>query len=538
MRRNLKNMAIIKREIVALSVLVTILVLLSIRLSFLQLFPSEQVVSQYQNHQSESISNANYMVLDTNGKDMMNYNKEYIIVIDKKPFSLNNYEETLEDLMAFNFIMKGEEPNFNYTDVMKSKGKLYYTVSEDTYNKVKKLENIKGLYCYIYDNVDRRKAWKVSNFISNLPKKDDIVKNSLQEEIYNNVKDNDFARKKFYLDDKAVYGKSEVDISDENRNLKLTLDLDMENKIREVLADDKYKDFDNIGVTIMEANTGKIVSMVQKDESEANVNLCIEGNGYEPGSIFKLITLGVALDKGLITMNDSYTCTGKICSLGIHGTQTIKQALLNSCNDVYAKVGEKVGYITMMDYCKRLGLFSEVLNISGPRQNEAKGIKPNVEDGMTNISIGQCMTLSPLQMVGAINTIVNNGEYVKPYLLESIVDKDDNVIKEYSTEKERVLSSTTSKILMENMKAVVDSGTGKMAKVNGVDIGGKTGTANTSIKDTVHCWFIGYYKNNDKYYTMVVVVPNIKSTNDDGKDLGGSNTSAPIFADIVRNLTK
>ena len=332
-----------KRELGVLSLFITILIMLSIRLAVLQLFPSEQVLSQYQNHQSEYISNSSYMILDTNGKDMMNYNKKYVIVIDKKPFTLNNYEETLEDLMALNFIMQGEDSNFNYTDVMKSTGKLYYTVSEETYNKVKKLDNIKGLYYYSYDNVDRKKAWKVSNFLSNLPKEEDIVSNSMQEEIYNNIKDNDLPTKRFYLDDKAVYGKSEVSISDNNRNLQLTIDLDIENKVREVLASEKYKAFNNIGVTIMEADTGKIKAMVQKDESEPNVNLGIEGNGYEPGSVFKLITLASALDKGLVTMNDKYTCTGKICGLGIHGTQTVEQALLNSCNDVYAAIGEKVG---------------------------------------------------------------------------------------------------------------------------------------------------------------------------------------------------
>ena len=446
-----------KRELGVLSLFITILTMLSIRLAVLQLFPSEQVLSQYQNHQSEQISNSSYMILDTNGKDMMNYNKKYVIVIDKKPFTLNNYEETLEDLMALNFIMQGEDSDFNYTDVMKSTGKLYYTVSEETYNKVKKLDNIKGLYYYSYDNVDRKKAWKVSNFLSNLPKEEDIVSNSIQEEIYNNIKDNELPTKRFYLDDKAVYGKNEVSISDNNRNLQLTIDLDIENKVREVLASEKYKDFNNIGVTIMEADTGKIKAMVQKDESEAN---------------------------------DKYTCTGKICGLGIHGTQTVEQALLNSCNDVYAAVGEKVGYVTMMDYCKKLGLFSKVLNVTAPRQNETEGIAPDIEDGMANISIGQCMTLSPLQMLGATNAIVNGGEYIKPYLLEAILDKDDNIVKEYST------------------------------------------------KNSVHCWFTGYYKYNNKYYTVVVIVPNIKSVNDKGQDLGGSNTAAPIFSDIVRNIVK
>ena len=275
-----------KKRVRGYILFITILIMLSIRLAVLQLFPSEQVLSQYQNHQSEQISNSSYMILDTNGKDMMNYNKKYVIVIDKKPFTLNNYEETLEILMALNFIMQGEDSDFNYTDVMKSTGKLYYTVSEENYNKVKKLDNIKGLYYYSYDNVDRKKAWKVSNFLSNLPKEEDIVSNSIQEEIYNNIKDNELPTKKFYLDDKAVYGKSEVSISENNRNLQLTIDLDIENKVREVLVSEKYKDFNNIGVTIMEADTGKIKAMVQKDESEANVNLGIEGNGYEPEICF------------------------------------------------------------------------------------------------------------------------------------------------------------------------------------------------------------------------------------------------------------
>lgn len=478
------------------------------------------------------------MILDTNGKDMMNYNKKYIIVIDKKPFSLNNYEETLEDLMAFNFIMKGENPEFNYTDVMNSSGKLYFNVSEDAYNKVKKLDNIKGLYYYTYDEVDRKKAWQVSNMLTNLPSKDNLVENSLQYEIYDNIKNNNLPSKNFYLDSKAVYGKNEVDISDENRNLKLTLNLDMENKIRKVLESDKYHKFENIGVTIMKADTGKITAMVQKDESEANINLGIQGNGYEPGSIFKLITLGAALDKGIVTMQDRFTCTGEVCGLGIHGNQTVEEALLKSCNDVYAKIGAKVGYSTMMEYCKKLGLFSKVLNITGDGQNETAGISPEIEAGMNNISIGQCMTVSPLQILGATNTMVNKGEYIKPYILEEIVDKDDNTVKEYSTDKNRVFSTTTSRILIDGMKKVVDSGTGRMAKVQGINVGGKTGSANTSTNNIINCWFSGYFEKDGKYYTMVVVLPNVNIENDEGIEFGGSNTAAPIFGELVKELTK
>lgn len=92
---------------------------------------------------------------------------------------LNNYEETLEDLMALNFIMKSEDSNFNYSDVMKKEGKIYYTISEDTYNKINKLSNVKGIYTYVYDEVDRKEAWKTNNILSNI-KDDNTIENSLE----------------------------------------------------------------------------------------------------------------------------------------------------------------------------------------------------------------------------------------------------------------------------------------------------------------------------------------------------------------------
>lgn len=70
---------------------------------------------------------------------------------------MNNYEETLEDLMALNFIMKSENPDFNYSEIMKAQGKIYYNISEETYNKINKLKNIKGIYTYISDEVDTKK---------------------------------------------------------------------------------------------------------------------------------------------------------------------------------------------------------------------------------------------------------------------------------------------------------------------------------------------------------------------------------------------
>lgn len=513
---------------------ITIIIVLSMKLYILQAHPSEKVQVSYQNHQSENISNIKYKVLDTNGKDLMKYNKKYVLVIDVKPFSLNNYEETLQDLMALNFIMKSENQDFSYSEIMKSQGKIYYNISQETYDKVKKLENIKGIYTYIFNEVDTKKAWCVSSFLANILDEDQI-EDSLQENIKENIKENNLPKKNFYLNEKSVYAKESVDISEENNNLKLTIDKDIEDKIRDILEKDEYKYLKNIGVSIIESNTGKIRALVQKDESAANINLGIQEIGYEPGSIYKIITLASALEMGLINVNDRFTCNCNICK-ECHGVLSVKNALVKSCNDIFGKIGFKIGYDKLMDYSRALGLYNRVLNLQGENKNETKGIAPKEDAGMNNISIGQCMNVSPIQMLGAVNTVINNGVYVKPYIVEGILDKDDNTIKEFKTEENKVYSDITCKLVKDSMKEVVTKGTGIKANIPNFDIGGKTGSA-TSSNGNTHGWFSGYFKYGDKTYTMVVFVPNIQSEeSDDYSELGGGDTAAPIFKDIVKTL--
>ncbi len=500
----------------------------------LQIYPSANVQSSYQNHQEENISNMNYMILDTNGKDLMTYDKKYVLVIDTKPFSLNNYEETLEDLMALNFIMKSENPEFNYTEVMKQSGKIYYNISEDIYNKINNLKNIKGIYTYIADEIDTKKAWSISSMFSKILD-EQPEENSLEDGLYNYLKDNEKPKSEFYLDDRAVYAKQSVSISDSNKNLKLTIDKDIEDKVREILEKEEYSYLGNVGISIMESDTGKIRAMVQKDESAANINLGIQQIGYEPGSIYKVITLGAALDMGLVNINDTFVATGKI-DKKVYGKLTVEEAFEKSCNDIFADIGSMVGYEKLMEYSEKQGLYDRVLNFQSGSTNEAKGVKPTQESGINNISIGQCMNVTPVQMLGAINTITNNGVYEEPYIVESILDKNDNVVKEFKTDKKRIYSETTAKLIKNAMKQVIIKGTGIKAYIGGLNIGGKTGSS-TGSQGQTHGWFSGYFSAGGKDYTMVVFTPEIQSVKgNDNEALGGGDTAAPIFKDIVKRL--
>lgn len=279
----------------------------------------------------------------------------------------------------------------------------------------------------------------------------------------------------------------------------------------------------------MESDTGKIKVIEQKDESEPNINLAIGKIGYEPGSVYKIITLGTALDLGLINTNNTFNCSGTICKTA-HGNISVKKAFEISCNDTFAHIGKMAGYDNLMKYSINQGLYKRVFDYYGNNKNEAEGIKPAEDAGINNISIGQCMNVTPIQLLGAVNTVINNGVYIKPYIIDGITDKDDNVIKKFNTSETRVYSETTSKILKDMMRNVVVNGTGKNALIENTITGGKTGSS-TGNDNCTHGWFAGYFELNGKSYTMVVFVPQLN----DNK-LGGGNTAAPVFKDIVLAL--
>lgn len=530
---------ICKKRIMCLAATFIIIIsLLTARLSYLQIYPSKVVSGEMQNHQTESISELRYGILDTNGKDMMKYDKSYVVVIDSKPFKLNNYEETFQDLMALNYIMKEENKDFNYSDIMKQEGKLYYNLSKENYDKVASLKNIKGVYTYTYDKIDRSEGWKVNNFLSNISEAEPI-ENSLEWELMKYVGKNDNPKLRFYLDDKSVYSEKVLDLGESANNLKLTINSDWYNKVEEVLQKDEYSFLKNIGVVLVEAETGKVRVMAQKDETRANVNLAIDQLGYEPGSVFKTITLAVGLNEGKITTQSQFKCVGDICTKNGeaygHGTLTVQEALNVSCNEVFAQIGTIVGYDKMMEYCKNLGLFSNVLNLQGERKNEAIGTMPKSSDSMNNISIGQVSTVTPLQMAGVMGTIANDGIYTKPTIVEEIVDKDDNVVKKYEGEQRRVFSETTAKIVQQSMREVISMGSAYEAKVDSVEQGGKTGTAQGN-NGLFHGWFGGYFVLDDVKYGLVIIAPEIGEKHPDGRELGGGNTGAPIFKDIINKL--
>lgn len=209
---------------------------------------------------------------------------------------------------------------------------------------------------------------------------------------------------------------------------------------------------------------------------------------YEPGSTFKIFTSAMALEENLVSTNDTFYCSGvthvgnyniHCWKGGGHGLQTFAKAVQNSCNPAFIEIGSRVGTEKFYSYMSGLG-FRESTGIDLP--GEAVGLMNDFahfnEVELATSSFGQGFTITPMQMITAVNAVANNGMMIKPHLVKKLVDSDGNVVKEYGAENIRqIVSESTSKKLREILESVVSEGSGSGAYIKGFRVGGKTGTS-------------------------------------------------------------
>lgn len=209
---------------------------------------------------------------------------------------------------------------------------------------------------------------------------------------------------------------------------------------------------------------------------------------YEPGSVFKVVTVSMALEEGITSVGNHYNCSGYIVVAGRrinchkkigHGAETLTQAVQNSCNPVFITFGQQLGSNTFSKYYEAFGL-GQKTGIDLPGEGSPiyyTADKMGVSE-LASASFGQTFKVTPIQMITAISAAVNGGYLVKPHIVNEIIDADGNTVKSVGTTvKRQVISSKTSEIVRTLMEAVVDGGGGKNAYVAGYRIGGKTGTS-------------------------------------------------------------
>jgi cell division protein FtsI (penicillin-binding protein 3) len=264
---------------------------------------------------------------------------------------------------------------------------------------------------------------------------------------------------------------------------------------------------------------------------------------YEPGSTFKLVTAGAALEEGIIHPDSWVNGMNGILRVGDYeikdshplGKVRFTEAMEQSSNIVFAKLSDKIDDFKFYKYARDFG-FGIVLGIDFP--GEAPGIlkRPKQFSKTTKkfMAYGYELGATALQMVNAFSTIANGGVMMRPFMVKKIISPDEEMISETKTQRIRtVLSEKTAKTLTYMLKRVVEFGTGKEARISGLPIAGKTGTAQQLVngqysKQDYTASFVGYFPADDPKVAMIVMLHKPKSS------IYGGSTSAPIFKKIAQ----
>lgn len=258
-------------------------------------------------------------------------------------------------------------------------------------------------------------------------------------------------------------------------------------------------------------------------------NFCVYYT-YEPGSTAKAFTIAAGLETGTVTVNDVYNCDGYEMISGYsspircvkrsgHGPQTLKEALMNSCNDALMQMSYRIGVENFTRYQQIFG-FGQKTNIDLPGEGRTDSLIYTVDsmkkiDLATN-SFGQNYNCTMIQMASAFSSVINGGYLYQPRVVKAIADENGGTVKEMTpTLLRETVSKETSDVLKDYLYATVSSGTGKTAKVDGYSLGGKTGTAQKIPRGNGNYLvsFIGFAPVEDPQLVIYCIVdePNVES---------------------------
>ncbi|MEU2910399.1 peptidoglycan D,D-transpeptidase FtsI family protein [Streptomyces massasporeus] len=267
---------------------------------------------------------------------------------------------------------------------------------------------------------------------------------------------------------------------------------------------------------------------------------------YPPGSTFKVVTAAAALEDGIYPSADAKTdspdpwiMTGTTTKLPNEGNipcknATLRVALQYSCNTVFGKIGADLGNDKMLDMAKKFGFGEEQFT---PVRANASVFSDDMNPSQTALSsIGQFNTAAtPLQMAMVASAVANDGKLMKPYMVDELQSSGvDPIEKTDPEELSQPLSAENAQILQSMMETVVDKGTGSNAKIDGVTVGGKTGTAQHGVdnSENPYAWFISYAKGEDGSSPVAVAVV-VEDDNAVRDDISGGGLAAPIARNVM-----
>ena len=338
-------------------------------------------------------------------------------------------------------------------------------------------------------------------------------------------------------------------------DIKLTVDLDIQLSLENELesAYTKYNADGAIGL-VMNPKSGEVLAMSsfpsfnpsnykEYNEEVINRNLAIWAN-FEPGSTFKIVTLASAINEGLVNIfEDHFYDTGKVKVANAtlhcwkrkgHGDQTYVQVVENSCNPGFVSLGQKLGKEKLFKYITELGFGSKTgIDLNG----EGTGILFKMDKigpvELATSAFGQGISVTPIQQVTAVSSIVNGGTLYTPYIVSEVNDKKVSP----TVKRKNVIRKETSELVKYALESVVANGSGRNAYIENYRVGGKTGTAQKVgsngryMSGNYILSFIGFMTADDPEFVIYIALDNPK-----GVTQYGGVVSAPIAKNVLKDI--
>lgn len=339
-----------------------------------------------------------------------------------------------------------------------------------------------------------------------------------------------------------------------NLNEPFTLSVDEQKKIDKI--DAEYLIENGIiekGAPITKEEVNKLIE-TEKSKAESETlsqkwrNKAISDT-YYPGSVFKMITLAMALEENKVNADSKFQCNGSVkvydkdigChDRGGHGTQTYSEALCNSCNPAFIQMGQSIGEEKFWQYYQSFG-FADKTGIDLPGESDDIFFTEDGTMGPVDLAVasfGQNFSITPIQMITAAAAIANGGDLVQPHVVKQILAADGSVVENISTDtKRKAISSETAAQLRQILEQNAISGTGKNGYVAGYRIAGKTGTTEKLsdsngdfVKDYIAS-YCGFAPADNPEVAMLVFFDTPL-----GGNYYGSAVAAPVFANIMAEV--
>ncbi len=352
------------------------------------------------------------------------------------------------------------------------------------------------------------------------------------------------------------------------KNLILSLDANLQEYAQQAAYQAlEQKQADSVSIILMRPGNGEILAMVNVPEYDLNdpFNLKKSTNGmsqqeiqdernkmwrngcindtYEPGSTFKIITASAALEEGVVTPEDTFSCPGfrivddrriRCHKTTGHGSETFVQGVMNSCNPVFIEVGQRLGTDAFYRYFQQFGLLEktgiDLPGEAGTIMHQKKDIGP-VE--LATISFGQSFQITPIRLAATVCSLINGGHQITPHFGVEVREDDGTLLETLSyKEGKQIVSEQVSKTMRAILEKVVSEGGGKKAYIEGYHIGGKTATSETLPRSANKyiSSFLGFVPAEDPRILGICII-----NNPQGVYYGGT-ICAPVMRMVFENI--